>query len=203
MLVLEAKLQGRTGQYALIDEAIRTALFVRNKALRLWIDVKGSDKYDLNEYCAVLAKEFDFAKKLNSQARQFSAERAWSAINRFFDNCKKTVSGKKGYPKFKKRGHSVEYKTTGWKLSEDLKYLILTDGFKIGRLKLIGSRDLNFYQIEQIKRVRLVRRADGYYPQCSHCGTVLDRDHNAAINILAIGLKNTVGYTEISTPVES
>jgi putative transposase len=157
MLVLEAKLQGRTGQYAIIDEAIRTALFVRNKALRPWIDVKGSDKYDLNKYCAVLAKEFDFAKKLNSQARQFSAERAWSAINRFFDNCKKKVSGKKGYPKFKKRGHSVEYKTTGWKLSEDLKYLILTDGFKIGRLKLIGSRDLNFYQIEQIKRVRLVR----------------------------------------------
>jgi putative transposase len=173
MLVLEAKLKGKTEQYVLIDEAIRTALFVRNKALRLWMDVKGSDKYDLNKYCAVLAKEFDFAKKLNSQARQSSAERAWSAINRFFDNCKKKVSGKtctersrsKGYPKFKKRGHSVEYKQTGWKLSEDRKYLTLTDGFKIGRLKLIGSRDLNFYQIEQIKRVRLVRRADGYYAQ--------------------------------------
>lgn len=377
MLVLEAKLKGKTEQYSLIDEAIRTALFVRNKALRLWMDVKGSDKYDLNKYCAVLAKEFDFAQKLNSQARQSSAERAWSAINRFFDNCKKKVSGKKGYPKFKKRGHSVEYKQTGWKLSEDRKYLTLTDGFKIGRLKLIGSRDLNFYQIEQIKRIRLVRRADGYYAQfcvdvdrreemqptqttigldvglkhfytdskgqvvdnpkflrkseqrlknlqrkvskrkkgsanrrkaikrlarkhlqvsrqrkdfavktarcvvrsndliayedlqvrnmvknhklaksisdaswsmfrqwveyfgkvfgkvtvavppqytsqkcstcgaivkkslserthqCSHCGTVLDRDHNAALNILAIGLKNTVGHTVISTPVES
>jgi putative transposase len=165
MLVLEAKLKGKTEQYSLIDEAIRTALFVRNKALRLWMDVKGSDKYDLNKYCAVLAKEFDFAKKLNSQARQSSAERAWSAINRFFDNCKKKVSGKKGFPKFKKRGHSVEYKTTGWKLSEDRKYLTLTDDFKIGRLKLVGSRDLNFYQIEQIKRVRLVKRADGYYAQ--------------------------------------
>ena len=32
-------------------------------------------------------------------------------------------------------------------------------------MKLVGSRDLNFYQIEQIKRVRLVRRADGYYAQ--------------------------------------
>jgi putative transposase len=165
MPVLEAKLKGKTEQYSLIDEAIRTALFVRNKALRLWMDVKGSDKYDLNKYCAVLAKEFDFAKKLNSQARQSSAERAWSAINRFFDNCKKKISGKKGYPKFKKRGHSVEYKQTGWKLSEDRKYLTLTDGFKIGRLKLVGSRDLNFYQIEQIKRVRMVCRADGYYAQ--------------------------------------
>jgi putative transposase len=165
MLVLEAKLKGKTGQYNLIDEAIRTALFVRNKALRLWMDVKDSDKYDLNKYCAVLAKEFEFAKKLNSQARQASAERDWSAINRFFENCKKKISGKKGFPRFKKRGHSVEYKTSGWKLSEDRKYLTLTDGFKIGRLKIIGSRDLNFYQIEQIKRIRLVRRADGYYAQ--------------------------------------
>ncbi|WP_286392633.1 RNA-guided endonuclease InsQ/TnpB family protein [Pseudanabaena mucicola] len=165
MLVLEAKLKGKTGQYNLIDEAIRTALFVRNKALNLWMDVKDSDKYDLNKYCAVLAKEFKFAKKLNSQARQASAERAWSAINRFFENCKKKISGKKGFPRFKKRGHSVEYKTSGWKLSEDRKHLTLTDGFKIGRLKIIGSRDLNFYQIEQIKRIRLVRRADGYYAQ--------------------------------------
>ena len=173
MLVLEAKLKGKTEQYALIDEAIRTALFCRNKALRYWMDNRGVDKYDLNKHMAVLAKEFEFAKQLNSQARQSSAERAWSGVARFFDNCKKKKCGKtcaersrsKGYPKFKKRGHSVEYKTTGWKLSEDRKYLTLTDGFKIGRLKLVGSRDLNFYQIEQIKRVRLVRRADGYYAQ--------------------------------------
>ena len=148
MLVLEAKLKGKTEQYDLIDEAIRTALFVRNKALRYWMDNRGTGKYDLSAQCAVLAKEFDFAKKLNSQARQSSAERAWSAINRFFDNCKKKVSGKKGYPKFKKRGHSVDYKQTGWKLSEDRKHLTLTDGFKIGRLKLVGNRDLTFYQIE-------------------------------------------------------
>ena len=165
MLVLEAKLKGKTEQYKLIDEAIRTALFCRNKALRYWIDNRDTSRYDLNKFMAVLAKEFEFANKLNSQARQSSAERAWSGIAKFFDNCKKKVSGKKGYPKFKKCGHSVEYKQTGWKLSEDRKYLTLTDGFKIGRLKLVGSRDLNFYQIEQIKRVRLVRRADGYYAQ--------------------------------------
>ncbi len=165
MLVLEAKLKGKTEQYNLIDEAIRTALFCRNKALRYWIDNRDTGRYDLNKFMAVLAKDFDFANKLNSQARQSSAERAWSGIARFFDNCKKKVSGKKGYPKFKKRGHSVEYKTSGWKLSEDRKYLTLTDGFKVDRLKLVGSRDLNFYQIEQIKRVRLVRRTDGYYAQ--------------------------------------
>ena len=129
--------------------------------------------YDLNKQMDVLAKEFDFARKLGSQARQSGSERAWSSISRFYDNCKKKVSGKtcaersrsKGFPKFKKHGNSVEYKQAGWELSGDWKYLTLTDGFKIGRLKLVGSRDLNSYQIEQIKRVRLVRRADGYYAQ--------------------------------------
>ncbi len=32
-------------------------------------------------------------------------------------------------------------------------------------MKLKGTYDLNYYQIDQIKRVRLVRRADGYYCQ--------------------------------------
>lgn len=185
MLVLEAKLKGKTEQCSLIDEAIRTALFCRNKALRYWMDNRGADRYDLNKFMAVLAKEFEFANRLNSQARQSSAERAWSGIARFFDNCKKKIAGKKGYPQFKKRGHSVEYKQTGWKLSEDRKYLTLTDGFKIGRLKLIGSRDLNFYQIEQIKRVRLVRRADGYYAQ--FCLTI-DRREEIEPSKTTIGL---------------
>lgn len=165
MLVLELKLKGKTEQYSLIDEAIRTALFIRNSCVRYWMDHEKIGKYDLSAYCKVLAKEFEWAGKLNSMARQASADRAWSAISRFFDNCKKQIKGKKGFPKFKKRGHSVEYKTSGWKLSEDRKYLTLTDGFKIGQLKLVGTRDLNFYQIDQIKRVRLVGRADGYYAQ--------------------------------------
>ena len=185
MLVLEAKLKGKTEQYGLIDEAIRTALFCRNKALRYWMDNRGANKYDLNKYMAVLAKEYEFANKLNSQARQSSAERAWSGIAKFFDNCQKKVSGKKGYPKFKKRGHSVEYKTSGWKLSQDRKYLTLTDGFKIGKLKLVGSQDLNFYQIEQIKRVRLVRRADGYYAQFS---VDVDRKEEVRPSKTTIGL---------------
>jgi putative transposase len=165
MIVLESKLVGHPSQFVLIDEAIRTAQFIRNKALRYWMDTKGATKYDLNKQCAVLAKEFEFANKLNSMARQASAERAWAAISRFFENCKKAVPGKKGYPNFQKDNRSVEYKTTGWKLSEDHKHLSVTDGFGIGSLKLLGTRELNFYTKEQIKRVRLVRRADGYYAQ--------------------------------------
>ena len=51
-------------------------------------------------------------------ARQSASERAWASIARFYSNCKKGISGKKGYPKFKKNSRSVEYKTTGWKLEE-------------------------------------------------------------------------------------
>ncbi|WP_159791197.1 RNA-guided endonuclease InsQ/TnpB family protein [Sodalinema gerasimenkoae] len=181
MLVLEFKIKGKPHQYAAIDEAIRTAQFVRNKALRYWMDTPGVNKYDLNKYCRVLAREYDFARELNSTARQASAERAWSAIARFFENCRRSVPGKKrcdpapsygarerapreGYPRFKKNGRSVEYKTSGWKLL-DPKHIVFTDKKNVGRLKLVGTWDLAFYGIEQIKRVRLVRRADGYYAQ--------------------------------------
>jgi putative transposase len=167
MLVFEAKLEGLKEQYEKLDEAIRTARFVRNSCLRYWMDNRDIGRYDLSAYCAVLAKEFPFANKLNSMARQASAERAWSAIARFFDNCKKKIPGKKGYPRFKKeQTHgSVEYKTTGWNLSECRKYITFTDGFQAGTFKMWGTRDLHFYQLKQYKRVRVVRRADGYYVQ--------------------------------------
>ncbi len=169
MLVFESKLEGIKQQYDALDEAIRTARFIRNSCLKYWQENQGIGRYDLSRYCAVLAEcpDFPWAKKLNSMARQASAERAWSAIARFSDNCKKKVSGLKGYPKFKKHSSnaSVEYKTSGWKLSFDRRYLTFTDGFGAGTFKLWGSRDLHFYQLNQIKRIRVVRRADGYYAQ--------------------------------------
>lgn len=169
MLVFEAKLRGTDGQYRALDEALRTARFVRNSCLKYWMENKGIGRYDLNKYCKVLADNCDFpwVKKLNSMARQSSAERAWSAIAKFFDNCKKNKPGKKGFPRFKKhQTHaSVEYKTSGWALSEDRKEITFRDGFEAGTFSLWGSRNLHFYQIEQVKRVRVVRRADGYYSQ--------------------------------------
>jgi putative transposase len=165
MIVLEFKAYGNAVQCSAIDEAIRTGQFIQNKCLRLWMDEKKIGKYDLNKYCAVLASEFPFANELNSMARQSSAERAWASISRFFENCKKAIPGKKGFPKFKHNSRSVEYKTSGWKLADDRKSITFTDGKKIGRLKLKGTRDLGFYSVDQIKRVRLVKRADGYYTQ--------------------------------------
>ncbi len=170
MLTFEFKLKTNPVQEQLISDAIRTAQFIRNSCLRYWIDSKKEDeinRFALNKYTKILADNPDFpwAKKLNSMARQAAAERTWFAISRFFDNCKKGIKGKKGYPCFKKNSRSVEYKTTGWSLSDDRKYLTMTDKFKIGKMKLIGSRDLHFYDQKSIKRVRLIRRADGFYAQ--------------------------------------
>ena len=165
MIVLEFKLKGKPQQYRIVDEMIRTAQFVRNKALRYWIDNQGVKLSDLYKQCAMMAKEFEWARKLNSMARQASAERAIFAIQRFFSNCKAKKPGKKGYPQFKKHTHSVEYKTSGWALANDKKCLTFTDGFAAGTFRLLGSRDLHFYAPKEIKRVRVIRRADGYYAQ--------------------------------------
>jgi putative transposase len=164
VFVLEAKLRGSDNQFQIIDEMIRTAGFIRNKCIRHWIDNQGVGQYDLSRLCKELATKYEWAGKLNSMARQASAERAWQSIKRFYDNCKNPSMKKKGYPKFKK-ARSVEYKTSGYKLSEDRQSITFIDGFKAGTFRMIGATDLNYYQLGQIKRVRVVRRADGYYTQ--------------------------------------
>ncbi|MBW4548312.1 MAG: transposase [Symplocastrum torsivum CPER-KK1] len=165
MIVLEFKAKGKTTQYAAIDEAIKTAQFVRNKVIRFWMDNRGVGQKELYRHNTALRAEFSFVKALNSHACQVAVERAYSAIARFYSNCKKSIPGKKEYPTFKKNCRSVEYKTSGWSLSETRKQITFTDKKGIGSLKLKGTWDLNYYQLEQIKRVRLVRRADGYYVQ--------------------------------------
>jgi len=162
MLVLEYKLVAKLPQEQCIGEAIRTVQFIRNKALRLWMDT-GARQYDLNKYCAVLAKEYPFAASLNSQARQAAAERAAYGIGRYL---KADKSGKRlRKPKFQKDNRSVEYKTTGWKLSDDRKRITFTDGSGIGEVKLLGTQDLCAYDLSLIKRVRIVRKADLFFVQ--------------------------------------
>lgn len=304
MIVLEAKLKGRAGQYALIDEAIRTSLFCRNKALRYWMDNEKVNSYDLNKQMAVLAKEFEFAGKLNSQARQSGSERAWSGIARFFDNClvrradgyyaqfcldvvrtetitpsQKAVGLDVGLNHFytDSQGDVIENPRHLRKLERKLKKLqrkvskrkkgsanrrkavkrLARKHLKISRQRkdfavktaryVVRSNDLIAYEDLQVRNMvknhklaksisdaswSMFREWVEYFgkvygkvtiavpPQytsqncstcgtlvkktlstrthcCGHCGTVLDRDHNAALNILASGL-NRVGHTQIN-----
>lgn len=169
MITLEFKLKGKETQYRIVDEMIRTFQFVRNKCLRFWMDGNSVKLSEVNAEATKIRHtvEFPWASKLESSSAQAASERAMFAIRRFYDNCKANIPGKKGYPKFQKRNRSVEYKVAGWKLSTDRKRITFTDKFKAGTFKLVGSYDLNFYHLKAIKRVRIVRRADGYY--CQFC----------------------------------
>nr|WP_208491963.1 RNA-guided endonuclease TnpB family protein [aff. Roholtiella sp. LEGE 12411] len=167
-MVLEYKVKGKRQQYQAIDEAIKTTQFIRNKAIRYWMDAPIEVKVNqiaLNNYSTALRKEFMFVEQLNSMACQSATERAWSAINRFYSNCKSQKSGKKGFPRFQKDCRSAEYKTSGWKLHPTKRRITFTDKKGIGELKLLGKWDLQTYNVKDIKRIRLIRRADGYYAQ--------------------------------------
>ena len=70
MLVFEFKAYGKSAQIKAIDDAIRTAQFIRNSCIRLWMDVQGIGKNDLQKYCAVLAANFpSYSQFSNSQIK--------------------------------------------------------------------------------------------------------------------------------------
>ncbi|EAW33709.1 RNA-guided endonuclease TnpB family protein [Lyngbya sp. PCC 8106] len=209
MIVYEFKAKGKPYQYKAIDEAIRTAKFVRNSCLRYWMDNRDLGRKELYRYNTELRAMYPFVKDLNSHACQASVERCWSAIARFFENCKKSslallnkgeIKGGIGYPKFKKYSRSVEYKTSGWRLL-DPKQIEFTDKKGIGKLKLVGTWDLAFYPVEQIKRVRLVRRADGYYVQfCIQVDVKIETKPTGKTIGLDVGLKEF--YTDSNNNTE-
>lgn len=188
MLVLEYKVKAKPEQHKAIEEAIRTVQFVRNKCLRYWMDAPKEakvDRFALNRYVTELRNTYPFVKQLNVHAGQASAERTWSAIARFYDNCKTKKPGKKGYPRFQGDNRSVEYKTSGWKLHPTLRRITFSDKKGIGEVKLLGKWDIHTYPVKSIKRVRLVRRADGYYCQFA---VDVDRQETQPTTGNAIGL---------------
>lgn len=209
MLVLEYKAVTKKHQEVAIDEAIRTSKFVRNKVLRYWIDNRGVGKKELYRYNTQIRSEFKFVEELNSHACQASVENVERAINKFFDNCKKNKPGKKGYPKFKKHARSVEYKKSGWKLHPTKRRITFTDKKGIGELKLLGKWDIHTFDDPRstnvlqthsvnkrsadeklIKRVRIVKRADGYYVQfCVKVDNSTDAPNTDASVGIDVGLQ--------------
>jgi len=187
MLTLEYKVRGSQTQFVAIDESIRAVRFIRNTCLRLWMDHQGVTANDLQVHCAVLAQQFPFVAKLNSQARQQAADRAWAAISRFYAACRAKRPGRKGFPRFQRHCRSVEYKVTGWALEADGRHIRFTDGHGVGRLRLLGTRSIETYPVEQIKRVRVVRRADGYYVQfcvqAERCVPHVPKDRHLGIDV--------------------
>ncbi|GET43090.1 transposase [Microseira wollei NIES-4236] len=203
MLVLEYKVKGKASQYKAIEAGIRTVQFVGNKCWRYSMDAPKEAKINyaaLSRYSTELRKEFLFVKDLNSIAVQAAALRSWLAISRFYGNCKAKKPGKKGFPRFQKDNARVEYKTSGWQL-HSTRRITISDKKGIGLLKLLGKWDIHTYPIKSIKRVRLVRRADGYYCQLAidvECKEELQPTKNAVG--LEVGLEyfytDSNGHTE-------
>jgi putative transposase len=104
-----------------------------------------------------MAKEFEWAGKLNSMARQASAERAIFAIQRFFANCKAKNTRQRKDTRSSKSTlapWSTKLQAGSFLATKDI--LTFTDGFAAGTFKLVGSRDLHFYAPDEIKRVRAI-----------------------------------------------
>src|SRR6266568_1761984 len=78
----------------------------------------------------------------------------------------KTVSRSEANPQYL-AGYLPDYKTTGWKLDPDGRHITFIDGCGIGSLRLVGNpkQHIETFPLKQIKRVRILRRADGYYVQ--------------------------------------
>jgi len=221
MITLDFKIYCSEDQKRHIDEAIKTTQFIRNKSLRLWEDEykkpkeerKNINGDELNKYATLLGREFDYCKRLGSQARQSGSERAWIAINNFYTRCKDPAIRKKGYPKYKHDVRSVEYKQSGWRILPDFQHIEFTDNNNIGVLKIKDKRRLRNskkrleanpklinYPLDKIKRARIVRKADGYYVQVSIDWSPEARplvDLNSKQDIKAVGLD--VGLTSFYT----
>ena len=202
--VLTFKVDTSKAQTIAIDEAIRTTQFLRNRAIQVWETIKGTKRKELQRLSSILAKELAFVAKLNSSARQAALDRGWSSISRFYDNCRKNKPGKKGYPKYKYDVRSVEYKTSGWGIAEDFQFIEFTDGNNIGWLHLRNSTpsnhdthyDLSKYSVKDIKRVRLLRLADGYYVQLIIKGFKNPFQKNTTGNVLAFDAGSTDYITD-------
>ncbi|MBD2384612.1 transposase [Cylindrospermum sp. FACHB-282] len=119
MLVLEAKLKGKQGQYNALNEAICTTLFIWNKALRHWEDKQGVSNNIQQKLCAVLAEAFTWVGELNSMALGADADKAFLAIKGFYGYRQAKKPVQVGYPQFGEWGDSVEYKSFGWKLAKE------------------------------------------------------------------------------------
>ncbi len=87
-----------------------------------------------------------------------------------------------------------QYKQTGWKLNEARRAITFMDGFKAGTFKLKGTRDLLGYALDQIKRVRVVKKADGYYSQ--FC---IDAERRVAVEVTGRNVGIDLGLAHFYT----
>jgi putative transposase len=97
MLVLEAKLYGKSEQFKIIDEMILTAQFIRNRCIRHWMDNKGVGQYDLSALTKDLAKEFVWCGKSILVLVKLPLKEPGLALSVFTITVAKKLQGKKAF----------------------------------------------------------------------------------------------------------
>lgn len=73
MLVFEFKTYGKASQFKAIDEAIRTTQFIRNKAIRLWVDGEAKSWVELSRHCSLLAGIVSFCRQAEFNGKTCSS----------------------------------------------------------------------------------------------------------------------------------
>ncbi len=186
MIIYEMKLKGTKDQYRRLDEAIRTGRFVRNSIIKAWMDGEVKTRNDAYKYCKILSDnpEFPWANKLNSQARQAHAERAWVAIENL-----KVRNMVKNHNLAKSINDAAWYR-----FREGLEYF-----GSIYRVEVIAVDPKYTSQNCSSCSQKVLKSLSTRTHVCPHCGYIADRDENAAINILSKALeksKTTLGHRE-------
>jgi IS605 OrfB family transposase len=226
LIILEYKLKGKNEQYRALDEAIRTALFVRNKSVRYWLDNRGVGRTQLMRHNTQLRAEFEWCKKLNSHACQASVDRAWFAITRFYSNRRKAINKlARKHLKVSRQRKDFAVKTARALIQssdlvvyENLKVKNMVKNHHLAKSISDASWSIFVEWLEYFAKIYSVpiRAVAPHYTSqdCSGCGNrvkktlstrthkcscglELHRDHNAALQILAKGL-NTDGQSGIN-----
>ena len=165
MLVYEYKLRLSRAQAAAIDEAIRTTQFIRNKAVRRWMDGRGVSANDLQLLCARLAQEYPFAARLTRKPARPpppAPGRPSSASIRTVGSSARGRRGIRATSAIAARS-STRRPDGSWTERGSVSRSAMAVG--LGRYGASARAIWRRSPLEQIKRVRLLRRADGYFAQ--------------------------------------
>lgn len=173
MKTIELKAQPTKLQAELIDAAIRVFQLIRNKCLKFWMDAPKEaniGRFQLKDFARDLKKLNYRVNNFTADTASFAADRAWSAIARFYKNCKTGKPGKKGYPRFQQDNRSFECRNFkliegGFTKTGRAKRGVHLPDFNIGVLKLFSKYNIWSVDKKFIKRARIIKRADGYYVQ--------------------------------------
>lgn len=126
---------------------------------------------------------------MHSQTLQGTIERLDRGYEKFFSDLKIGITTSK--PKFakKRKWSSVEYKSSAIKYAGNSELNIS----KIGRIKFFKSREIE----GEIKIVRIVKKADGYY-----LNIVTDKDFDKCDNQATVGIDVGIKYFAVTSDGE-